>query len=511
MAAHSRISTESYDELLDTIGALVIFLDSEGRVSRFNATCEQLTGYKEAEMLGRPIWDFLIPDEEVEAVRSVFANLYAGNLPSEYQNHWITKTGDRLFIAWSNTVSRNADGGVDFVIGTGMDLTEKVRSEASLRDSEAILKSTFESSPNAIVTIKPDGAIISFNPAAERMFGYTAGELVGQNVKVLMPTPYHDNHDGYLARYLETGERHIIGVGREVTGRKKNGEQFPVDLAVGEVVTANGRIFTGFMRDLTDRKRVEEAVRESDRRLRELQSEYTHVSRLSVMGEMATSLAHEINQPLATIMNYLQACNRMLEAQFGDETTEIRDFMVKASDQAFRAGQIIKRLRDFAARGETERFNDDINEVVQEAGTIALTGAMSAGIDVAFDLADDLPEVLIDRIQIQQVLVNFVRNSLDAMLPAGSGRLLIATEFGGNDEVVVSVSDEGPGISDEIAEKLFLPFNTSKADGLGIGLSVCQSIIESHNGRIWATPNDGPGVTFFFSLPTTKRGEDANG
>lgn len=276
-------------------------------------------------------------------------------------------------------------------------------------------------------------------------------------------------------------------------------------------MTANDRIFTGFMRDLTDRKRVEEAVRETDRRLRELQSEFTHVSRLSVMGEMATSLAHEINQPLATIMNYLQACNRMLEAQFGDETAEIRDFMVKASDQAFRAGQIIKRLRDFAARGETERFNDNINDVVREASTIALTGAMAAGIDVAFDLADDLPEVLIDRIQIQQVLVNFVRNSLDAMSPIGSGRLLIATEFGGNDEVVVSVSDEGPGIADEIAEKLFLPFNTSKTDGLGIGLSVCQSIIESHDGRIWATPNDGPGVTFFFSLPTTKRGEDANG
>ncbi|MDH3702243.1 MAG: PAS domain S-box protein, partial [Alphaproteobacteria bacterium] len=491
MSEHPRISSDAYDKLLDTIGALVIFLDREGRVARFNTACERVTGYRESEVLRRTVWDFLVPDEEIEAVRSVFADLYSGKLPSEYQNHWVTKAGDRRFIAWSNTISRNADGSVDFVIGTGMDLTEKIRSESSLRDSEAILKSTFETSPNAIATIKPDGSIISFNPAAERLFGYSAREVVGQNVKILMPSPYHDEHDGYLARYLDTGEKRIIGIGREVTGRKKNGEQFPLDLAVGEVATGCDRIFTGFMRDLSERKRVEEAVRESDRRLQELQSEFTHVSRLSVMGEMATGLAHEINQPLATIMNYLQACNRMLEAQFGDETEEIRDFMVKASEQAYRAGQIIKRLRDFAARGETERLNDDINEVVREASTIALTGAVAAGIDVEFELADDLPEVLIDRIQIQQVLVNFVRNSLDAMFETGSGRLLIATAFGGKDEVVVSVSDEGPGIADKIAENLFLPFNTSKADGLGIGLSVCQSIIESHDGRIWAAPNEG--------------------
>lgn len=510
MSEHPRISSDSYDKLLDTIGALVIFLDSEGRVARFNTACERLTGYRESEVLGRTIWDFLIPEEEISAVRSVFADLYGGKLPSQYQNHWVTKAGDRLFIAWSNTFSRNADGSVGYVIGTGMDLTDTIRSESSLRDSEAILKSTFETSPNAIVTIKPDGAILSFNPAAERMFGYSANELVGQNVKILMPAPYHDEHDEYLSRYRNTGERRIIGIGREVTGRKKNGEHFPLDLAVGEVVTATDRIFTGFMRDLTDRKRVEEAVRESDRRLRELQSEFAHVSRLSVMGEMATSLAHEINQPLATIMNYLQACNRMLEAQFGDETAEIRDFMVKASDQAFRAGQIIRRLRDFAARGETDRSNEDINEVVREVGTIALTGATAAGYDVDFDLAENLPDVLIDRIQIQQVLVNFVRNSLDAMMEAGSGRLVIATDSDSKGDVVVSVSDDGPGIADEIAEKLFLPFNTSKPDGLGIGLSVCQSIIESHDGRIWATPNDGPGVTFYFSLPAKRQREDAN-
>ncbi len=511
MSEHPHISSDAYDTLLDTIGALVIFLDTEGRVARFNAACERLTGYREAEILGRVVWDFLVPAEEAESFRSVFADLNAGILPSEHQNFWITKAGDRRLIAWSNTISRNADGGVDFVIGTGMDLTDKIRSEASLRDSEAILKSTFDTSPNAIVTIKPDGSIISFNPSAERMFGYSEKELIGQNVKVLMPAPYHDKHDGYLARYLDTDEKRIIGIGREVTGRKKDGEEFPVDLAVGEAVTANDRIFTGFMHDLTDRKRVEESARDSDRRLRELQSEFTHVSRLSVMGEMATSLAHEINQPLATIMNYLQACNRMLESQFGDETLEIRDFMTKASDQAFRAGQIIKRLRDFAARGETERLSDDINEVIQEASTIALTGAAAAGVDVEFDLAENLPEVLIDRIQIQQVLVNFIRNSLDAIQAAGSGRLLIASEIGNTGDVVVSVCDDGPGIADDIADKLFLPFNTSKADGLGIGLSVCQSIIESHNGRIWATANDGAGVTFFFSVPVTPGREAAHG
>ena len=371
----------------------------------------------------------------------------------------------------------------------------------TLQTDRLLLQSIIETSPDGIITIDARGAIESFNPASEELFGYSEDEVIGKNIKMLMPEPYQSEHDGYLARYLETGEKRIIGIGREVTAQRKDGTTFPMELAVGELEIGGQTKFTGFIRDLTQRRDAEDKLLKSQHRLKELQSEFVHVSRLSAMGEMAATLAHELNQPLAAMMNYAQATRRMLQSSAAEDTARPVELMTKAVEQANRAGEIIRRLRNFVAQGETDRSLDDISDVVNEACALALVGARSEGVETTMALAADLPEVLMDRIQIQQVLVNLIRNSLDATIDQDKRAISVRTALSGDNALEASVADNGPGLDKAVAERLFQPFNSSKTDGMGIGLSISRTIIEQHGGRIWATPNDGGGVIFSFTLP----------
>jgi len=647
MPQQKTIDEQSLDKILDVIGALVIILDTEGRIVRFNQACETLTGYREDEAVGRLVWDLLVADDEVEAVQRVFNGLRAGRHPSRHENDWMTRDGRRRHIAWTNTVSF-ADGGiVQYVIGTGVDMTAAVEAEQALRENRAILQSTIDSCIDGIITIDPDSVIRSFNPAAERIFGYAADEVIGQSVGMLMPSPDAEAHGSYLRHYLQTGERKIIGIGREVMGLRKDGSVFPLELGVGEVRLGDRHLFTGFIRDvsrreaavadlveaerlqqlteqrlmdaveaiplgfllcdadgkvvlanermreiwhwhrdmlvpgvafedilrdsaakgvfeedpqleaewlaerlaqfrsrqplrieqrrrdgswvlaidhftvngelialrvdITEFKQAEAAIAERDESLRELHMEFTHVSRLSAMGEMAATLAHELNQPLTAVMNYVQAGRRLLGAPEID-MARTTDLMTKAADQAHRAGDIIRRLRSFVTRGESERLPADMNDVAREACALALVGAASDGIDVDMDMDESLPPVLIDRVQIQQVLVNLVRNSVDAMMDQDDRAIRVRTFRNGEDMIEVAIADNGPGLEPHIAEHLFEPFNTSKPNGMGIGLTVCRSIVEDHGGRIWYTPADGGGADFRFTVPLrAEMGEDHDG
>lgn len=493
-------SPVSLDDLLDVLGALVVVLDVDGRVVRFNRACEELTGYREAEVVGKPVWDVLIAEGESEAVRAVFDDLHESVQPNSNTNDWITKNGERRRIAWSNTVSVGDNGSVEYVIGTGIDITDRLAVESALRRNRTLLQSMIATSPDAIITIDQEARIESFNVAAEKMFGYTAGEVIGKNVHILMPEPYRSEHDGYLNRYETTGEKRIIGIGREVVGLRKDGTTFPIELAVGEVGQGDQRRFTGFIRDITKRREAEEQLRASLQRIQEIQAEFTHVSRLSAMGEMAATLAHELNQPLTAVMNYVQAGRRVMKADRPDTQERIEDVLSKASAQAHRAGEIIRRLRSFVARGETEKMPDDINEVVADACDLALVGARTEGVDFTMQFDDALRPVMVDRVQIQQVVVNLLRNSIDALEGRPDAAIQVTTRQDG-DAVRVAVADNGPGLDKEIASKLFQSFNTSKPDGMGIGLSVSRSIVEDHGGRIDATPCPDGGVEFWFTLP----------
>lgn len=373
---------------------------------------------------------------------------------------------------------------------------------AALEAAEARLRSILQTVPDAMIVIDEFGRIESLSATAERLFGYSAAESIGRNISMLMPSPYREQHDAYLKRYLGTGEKHIIGIGRVVSGQRKDGSTFPMHLTVGELRSADRHYFTGFIRDLTDQQITES-------RLKELQSEVTHMSRFTALGEMASTLAHEINQPLTAISNYLRGCQRLLDRVESDNSAMLRDAIGKAADQALRAGQIIRRLREFVARGESDRRIESLPKLIEDASTLALIGAKEYGVDVSFRLDPAVDLVLADRIQIQQVLVNLIRNAIEIMAETpGRRRLEIAAVADREDLVQISVSDTGLGIAPEIAKQLFQPFVTTKRKGMGLGLSICRTIIEAHGGKIWVEPNPGGGTIFHFTLRSAKEDED---
>jgi len=370
--------------------------------------------------------------------------------------------------------------------------------KAALQAAEARLRSILETVPDAMIIIDERGRVESLSTTAERLFGYAADEMVGRDIKMLMPTPHREQHDGYLKRYLTTGERRIIGIGRVVVGQRKDGTTFPMHLTVGELRSADRHYFTGFIRDLTDQQLAEA-------RLTELQSEVTHMSRFTALGEMASTLAHEINQPLTAITNYLKGSRRLLERMKGEQASMLREAVGKAADQALRAGDIIRRLREFVARGESERRVESLAKLVEDASTLALIGARENGVEVSFRLDATADLVLADRIQIQQVLVNLIRNAIEVMVETSERRELeIATVASGEETVEVSVADTGPGLAPEVAAQLFQPFVTTKRKGMGLGLSICRTIVEAHGGRIWVDPRPGGGTVFRFTLRAAK-------
>ena len=377
------------------------------------------------------------------------------------------------------------------------------RANAMTRDAlarEAHLQSILDTVPEAMIVIDEQGVIQSFSSAAERLFGRSAAEAIGQNVRTLMPSPYREGHDGYLQRYRTTGERRIIGIGRVVVGQRKDGSTFPMELAVGEMKSGDQRFFTGFIRDLTERQQTEA-------RLQELQSELVHISRLTAMGEMASTLAHELNQPLSAISNYLEGSRRMLADAGDDRSVTLRSALDSANDQAMRAGQIIRRLRDFVARGESERRVESVTKLVEEASALSLVGVKDRGIRVQFRFDPAVDLVLADRVQVQQVLLNLIRNAMDSMETSPRRELVISIAPCEGNQVCVSVADSGGGIAPEIAEQLFQPFVTTKRQGMGVGLSISRTIIEAHGGKIWVEPNPTGGTIFHFTLAVVSEGD----
>src|SRR6476469_10069944 len=362
-------------------------------------------------------------------------------------------------------------------------------------EAEAHLRSILATVPDAMVVIDEAGLILSFSAAAEKMFGYSESEVVGENVKMLMPNPDRDRHDQYLINYLTTGKRKIIGIGRVTTALHRDGNTFPIELAVGEAWSAGRRIFTGFIRDLTERQ-------ETLLRLQDLQSELAHVGRVSEMGTLASSLAHELNQPLTAVASYCEGARELLEREPDAETLAMaREALDEAAQQAVRAGQIVRRLRDFMSNGEMERRVESLQRLVTEANALALVGSREHGIDVQVSLDPNADLVFVDRIQVQQVLVNLIRNAIDAMIESPLRKLSIRT-LREDGMTRVTVEDTGTGISDTIADQLFQPFVTSKQSGMGIGLSICRTIVEAHGGRIWFEPGSKCGTAFHFTLPS---------
>ena len=291
-------------------------------------------------------------------------------------------------------------------------------------EAEAHLRSILATVPDAMVVIDEQGMILSFSAAAERMFGYGEAEVAGRNVKMLMPSPDRERHDQYLVNYLTTGKRKIIGIGRVTTALHRDGNTFPIELSVGEAWLGDRRIFTGFIRDLTERQ-------QTLLRLQDLQSELAHVGRVSEMGTLASALAHELNQPLTAVASYCEGARDLLDAEPDAETlTMVREALDEAAQQSIRAGQIVRRLRDFMSHGEMERRPESLQRLINEANALALVGSREHGIDVKLTLDPRADQVFVDRIQIQQVLVNLIRNAIDSMMESDVRCLSLETRLG---------------------------------------------------------------------------------
>lgn len=485
---------EELNLLIDSAhGHAIYMLDPSGRVTIWNKGAERLTGWTEAEAIGEHAILFYPPDA-VENGKPDADLVLAAKQGRLEQEDWLRrKDGTRFLAAIAITALHDEHGRLRGFAKILQDITRRRAAEEALRASESHLRSILSTVPEAMVVIDESGAILSFSAAAETLFGYSGEEMAGRNISMLMPSPDRERHDGYVRRYLETGEARIIGSVRAVSARRKDGTVFPVELSVGEARGSDGRrIFTGFMRDLTERRRTEEE-------LAALQAELIHVSRISAMGAMASTLAHELNQPITAVVNYAEGMRDLLAKPESDDMPMILDALDHMAKEALRAGNIVRHLRDFVARGEVEKRVEPLVPLVQEAAAFGLMDGGQQGIETDFDLDPAASPVLVDKIQIQQVLVNLIRNAIEAMSDSAERRLTIRSAPDQPGFVRVSISDTGGGIPPEIAERLFSAFVSTKTKGMGLGLSICRTIIEANGGRIWMEPREG-GTLFHFTL-----------
>lgn len=379
---------------------------------------------------------------------------------------------------------------------------------------DSLFRLVVEAAPNAMVMVNQKGEIIMVNAQAEKVFGYSRAELLGQPMEILVPERFARHHPGLRAGFTADPHSRPMGAGRDLFARKKDGSEFPVEIGLNPIHTDEGPMVLSAIVDITERKAAEKSLRdsnaalqESQNRLQGLHSELLHVSRLSAMGEMASALAHELNQPLAAISNYMNGSRRLLAASQDPNAPKIEEALDKAAEQAIRAGQIIRRLRDFVARGESEKRVESISKMIEEASVLGLVGARERGIALQFDLDPAIDLVLADRVQIQQVLVNLLRNAMEAMAETSKRELTVTNTQAPDDMIEIIVSDTGPGFAEDILANLFQPFFTTKESGMGVGLSISRSIIEAHGGQMRAETNAAGGATFRFTLPAVEQEE----
>jgi len=377
------------------------------------------------------------------------------------------------------------------------------------------IQALLDAAVDAVVMIDHRGHISAFNRSAERLFGYTADELRGQNVKVLMPEPYRKEHDNFLERYAHTGVPHIIGVGREVEGQRKDGSRFPAFLSVGQVANADPPRFVGFVRDVTTERQAVASIqaerdhavmrRQEEQQARRLQERLTHVSRMATMGEMAAGIAHELNQPLSAIATYARACERFLNSAEPD-LPETLTSLAEISLEALRAGEIIRRLRQLVSSHPSEQTDTQVNALVEDLGVLMQADARVHKTQIEFDLAPVLPPVRADRTQIQQLVLTLARNAIEALSDANvSGRrITIRTSRLTDGRIELSVSDNGPGVAPQMVDRLFMPFVTTKASGTGLGLAISQSIAQAHGATIGYRANTPAGACFYVRLTASE-------
>jgi len=415
-----------------------------------------------------------------------------------FQYRFLPDTGPSRLLEGNARCLYDERGNFVRSVGSVIDVTQRNRREAEMR-----LNSLIETVPDATIVIDEHAIIKSYSPAAEAMFGYSAASVIGRNVKILMPDMLASRHDAAIADYLRTGERKVIGMTRELTARRADGTQFPIELNVGEARIGEDRIFTGIIRDVS--KRLFE-----EQRLSELSAELAHISRQRAMSELAADLAHELNQPLSATANFIAAARMLIEQGGGGE--RVADLLHMAEEQTQRSGDIIRRLRDFLAKRDIEMRAESLDGVVRDAVALVFFGSGREEIDLDYDLDPTCDTIFADRVQVQQVLVNLLRNAVEALRSLDAGqprRITIRSRSRPDDMVELAIKDTGPGVPDALSEQLYGRFSTTKSGtAMGIGLSISRRIVEAHAGVLTAENQPEGGAVFRFTLPVFKELED---
>jgi two-component system sensor kinase FixL len=468
----------------------IVRLDYAGHVNGWSAAADRLFGWTFEQIDGETVERLLAPSAGA-AMRNHLTAMPATERKTadDLCRH---KTGSLFRATTALTAIAGADGSVDGFWLVVRDVTAERASASSIEASAILLNSILETVPDAMIVIDDHGVIQSFSAAAERLFGYGEHEVIGRNVSMLMTTPDREAHDRYLSRYLDTGERRIIGKARRVIGLRKDGTTFAHELAIGEARGRGRRVFTGFIRDLTERE-------SAAAQLAELQSELLHISRVTAMGTMASTLAHELNQPVTAVANYVETSLALLQEGAPGSAAIVEEALAEAAAEALRAGKIVRRLRDFVARGELDKSVETVGDIVDDACALGRVGAATPTIRIDRAIDPATGPVLVDRVQIQQVLINLLRNAVEA-IPADPGGTVRVSARRQGDFAQVTVTDSGSGLDPAIVGNMFGAFASTKRDGMGLGLSICRTIIEAHGGRIWAESRP-VGTAFHFTIP----------
>ena len=382
------------------------------------------------------------------------------------------------------------------------EIAERKRAEDRVKRSEARYRVMVETASDAVIGMDEGGTIILANAATKRVFGYEPAELIGRSLTALMPESMKKLHEAGYKRYLATGEKRLNWQGTEVTARRANGEEFPAEVSFGEMTTDGHKVFTGFIRDISEKRRSETALATA-------RAELANVVRVTSLGQLTASIAHEVNQPLSGIITNASTCLRMLN---GDPPNidGARETARRTIRDGNRASDVVTRLRTLFSRKEISLEPVDLNEAIREVVALSLLELQRNGIVLLHEFDEELPLIQGDRIQLQQVILNLLRNASDAMSTVDDRpRQLFITTASDAEHVRVLVKDTGIGFASEITDRLFESFYTTKRDGMGVGLSVSRSIVEAHSGHLWVILNDGPGATFGFSIPCNRRsGQD---
>ncbi len=466
----------------------------DGTITSWNAGATNILGYQADEMIGQPITR-IIPPELHQEEKQILVRLHRGERIQHCETIRLAKDGRRVDISLTVSPLFNQSGKVVGASKVARDITERKLAEQALRETAARLRTLTETAVDGVILIDARGVVLMFNPACEKLFGYSADTVIGENVKMLMPQPYRHEHDRYITNYRDTRDPKIIGIGREVIGLRKDGSTFPMDLSVGEARQDGESIFVGIIRDLTSRKRTEAELEQA-------RAELVRVARVTTLGELTAAIAHEVNQPLTGLVSSGNACLRWLAGDVPN-LKAARESVERMISAGSRAGEVIRRIRALVGKAPPLRDRLNINDAITEVIALIRGEIQGNRISLRTKLSTDVPLVLGDRIQLQQVILNLILNAMEAMSDVSPQprELSVSSAKDGPNGALVSVRDSGTGLDGTVMDRLFEAFYTTKAHGMGIGLAVSRTIIQAHGGRLWAAPNVPQGAIFQFTLP----------